>query len=379
MSARYYFENGLRFVKPYYTVQKINVKGRWYGQKVLDVLASEFRDFDENYYKESIRNNNISIERFHSKYKPLEIIKGEKLLDLNLRGGDVLVRNIHKHERPVLDCDSVNHKISIIYQDDDLVVINKPSGIPIHPVQSYYYNSIVEILKADLNLKEIFPCHRLDKLTSGVSILTKNFEKASEIQKKIRENGFEKSYLARVLGNFDNTINNLDNDDKNIIYNKDLNEITCNDPLTIIDVKRGFSNIAEPKEASTVFKRVKYNEELNESIVLCKPITGRTHQIRLHLRNLGHPIVNDPIYGPMGFQKKKIRNGLVDIETFQEVERFTSERRSDLETDKSCEECGMMIYKSEADFQNLYLHAITYKAKDNSMSFVAPPPSWADI
>ncbi|GME78155.1 unnamed protein product [[Candida] boidinii] len=122
MSTRYYFENGLRFVKPYYTVQKISVKGRWYGQKLLDVLASEFRDFDENYYKESIENNNISIERFHSKYKPLEIIKGEKLLNLNLRGGDVLVRNIHKHERPVLDCDTVDHKIPIIHQDDDLVL-----------------------------------------------------------------------------------------------------------------------------------------------------------------------------------------------------------------------------------------------------------------
>jgi 23S rRNA-/tRNA-specific pseudouridylate synthase len=91
--------------------------------------------------------------------------------------------------------------IPIIYEDDDLLVVNKPPSIPCHPCGSFNHNSIIEILKNEQKYKDLNLLHRLDKLTSGVLMMTKSKENCQGIQEKFKNEKIEKMYFARVSGN----------------------------------------------------------------------------------------------------------------------------------------------------------------------------------
>lgn len=81
-------------------------------------------------------------------------------------------------------------------------MINKPSSIPTHPTGRYVKNSITELLKLQENLTSLYPCYRLDRLTSGVLILSKDSKTSGEVHDKVREKGVVKHYVARVTGKF---------------------------------------------------------------------------------------------------------------------------------------------------------------------------------
>lgn len=111
---------------------------------------------------------------------------------------DILQTTGHKHEAQVV----YYEKIPVIHQDENVIVVDKPSSVPVHPTGRFYYNSVTELIKIQENLPNIFPCYRLDKLTSGVLVLGKTGEVAGMIHKKIKEKGITKNYLARVSGYF---------------------------------------------------------------------------------------------------------------------------------------------------------------------------------
>jgi hypothetical protein len=134
--------------------------------------------------------------------------------------------------------------------------------------------------------------HRLDKLTSGLVILAKS----SEIATRYMAQAYHKEYLARVLGEFP-----LGNEDAD-------GEIIVDQPIACIDRSRGVHAVRAEggKDAQTAFRRLSFNG--HTSVVRCRPRTGRTHQIRVHLQWLGFPIANDRSYGGHSFVSNTCTN-----------------------------------------------------------------------
>lgn len=382
----YKIKEGVRYVEPYFQNIKTTVKSRWLDRTVLDILSSEFRNISRTEYKNRLEKDEIKVihrkkmtkkerkqqrEMNGNKVNEFEVIKYPQILQYKLRDNDVIERLEHIHERSVAGID--RSSVDIIYEDEDTLVVNKPSGIPIHPVQNYYYNSFMQILQHEgwpgrSGNEQLRPCFRLDKLTSGICIFAKNTETARKIQMDIQSRYVEKVYLARVKGLFPD------------------GKVDCNDEVIVLDTKKGKEEGILRKNAQTIFEKVKYNKELDESIVMCWPKTGRTHQIRIHLRNLQHPIVNDPLYGYgklMSLEKfTEFGNyHVVSNECFEKIKKEADENRTQVESDERCDICGVKLYnQSRREDLVMYLHAFEYRLKEEGgWSYKTNWPKWSEI
>lgn len=158
----------------------------------------------------------------------------------------------------------------VIYEDDDVIVMNKPAGLLSEPRGQY----CPEKTMADYG----YVAHRLDRDTSGVVIMAKTEEVQKFLKRQFQDRTVHKTYVAVVCGR------------------PKLDEARIDLPL-IRDLKRPttFRVDANGKEAETFYKVLKTNDVY--SMVELKPTTGRTHQLRVHMKYLGHPILGDPVYG----------------------------------------------------------------------------------
>ncbi len=172
--------------------------------------------------------------------------------------------------------------LNIIYEDDSLLVLNKPAGIPVHPSMAHYTNSLSNAIKfyfEKIKLKKkIRPVNRLDKDTSGIVVFAKNEYIQECLINQMANNTFKKEYIAVV----DGILNK-----KSGIINKSI----ARKENSIIE--RCVSTYGKP--SITNYKVIKEYE--NYSVVKCNLITGRTHQIRVHFSFIGHPILSDTLYG----------------------------------------------------------------------------------
>lgn len=229
----------------------------------MEVFQTEFRDRPAEYYARAIAQGQVTINGTE-----------KSTLDTVVRNGDYISHLLHRHEPPVKDS-----PIGIVYEDDMIMAINKPAGIPVHPAGRYHFNSVVEVLRYERGGNwNPMPCNRLDRLTSGLMFIAKNKDAAEEMMHQLKTRTIFKTYVARVKGRFPD------------------GEIEVDKPILSISPKLGLNMVkADGKPAVTVFERVRYVPEGDYSVVLAKPKTGRTHQIRVHLQFLGHPITNDPV------------------------------------------------------------------------------------
>ncbi|KAJ3338840.1 hypothetical protein HDU93_008975, partial [Gonapodya sp. JEL0774] len=267
----YYFEGGLRKVRPYFWTYNAHAKQRWLGRTLLDVFVSEFKDATEEYYRKAIESRLI-------------VVSGRPIsADYVIRDGDKISHSIHRHEPPV-GC----QEIEVVDKDSTpgVVVISKPAGLTVHPSGRYHHNTLLYILRREYS--DLFGngtpqlVNRLDRLTSGLMLIASTTERSREMDRALRGRSVKKEYICRVLGVFPE------------------NPVTVNQPMVTVSHKLALNSVVEDpsdpnaKPAITEFVRLSTNGFT--SVVKARPRTGRTHQIRVHLQWLGFPIANDPLY-----------------------------------------------------------------------------------
>lgn len=209
------------------------------------------------------------------------------------KSGDEIVINVP--DLKPLETLPQNIPLDIVYEDDDLLVVNKPKGMVVHPAAGNYDGTLVNAL--------LYHCgdslsgingvmrpgivHRIDKDTSGLLIVAKNDFAHTGLAEQIKEHSFHRAYECVVHGNI--------KEDKGTI-----NQPIGRNPK---DRKKMAVTFKNSKSATTHFEVIKRYGEFTH--VRCVLETGRTHQIRVHMAYIGHPVAGDEVYGP-----KKVQKGL---------------------------------------------------------------------
>ncbi len=246
----------------HFYIQKAWTKERWVGIPLIDLLTTEFLTRDKNYYLKAISAGAIEIN--DKKAAPNQ----------KLKHGDVISHLIHLHEPE-------QPKIEIISDEGDYIVVNKPSGIPCHPVGYYRKYCVTKTLFSD---EKVGCINRLDIPVSGVLIVARdNKAKVTDMLQDAT-----KIYIAKVKGEFPEYVE-------------------VEEPILVDSATKTCSVSPDGKYSKTIFSLLKY--ENGHSIVKCQPITGRTHQIRVHIKHLGYPINNDTVYGGLSEENMVKKQG----------------------------------------------------------------------
>ena len=248
-------------------------------------------------YKITDSGQNIRIDSFLRKHgysmqnltllkkMPESILKnGEwSYMQTTLQAGDILTVRIQE-ETSSPNIPAVNLPIDIVYEDEDIIVINKAAGMPIHPSLNNYRNSLANALMwyyEQQNKPFIFRCtNRLDRDTSGLTVVSKHLISGSILSTMTKNREVHREYLAVVKGSVTPAAGTicapLARKEGTIIERT-------------VDFKHG-------EEAITHYRLVK--EANGHSLVSLKLETGRTHQIRIHMKYLGFPLIGDYLYNP---------------------------------------------------------------------------------
>ena len=176
--------------------------------------------------------------------------------------------------------------LDILYEDDYLLIVNKKSGMVVHPAAGNYSHTLVNALLYRFNLSHkdnIRPgiVHRIDKDTSGVLVVAKDDKTHDLLSEMIKEKKVERIYFALVEG----------------IIMHDTGDIDAPIGRDTVNRQKMMVTDVNSKDAFTHFRVLKRYKKENKTLIECKLKTGRTHQIRVHMEYIGHPIYNDPVYG----------------------------------------------------------------------------------
>ncbi len=228
-----------------------------------------------------------------SRSKVQNLIKEKKVLvnnhqeksHYNLRLADVIT--YEKYTNKQLELKEENIPLNIIYEDDDILIINKPAGLVVHPGNGHESGTLVNALVyygKELSSKddEIRPglVHRIDKDTSGLLAIAKNDEAELYLKSQLSDHTMHREYIALVNGIIDENQAKID-------------APIGRDPKSPV---KFCVNVAKGRESITYFTVLKrYSEKV--TLVSCRLLTGRTHQIRVHMDYIGHPVIGDPVYG----------------------------------------------------------------------------------
>ena len=172
----------------------------------------------------------------------------------------------------------VNADIRVLFEDEAVIVLNKPAPLPVHACGRFNRNTLQFILNVVWHPLRPRSVHRLDANTTGVTVLCKTRHFASVVQPQFEHGEVEKHYLARVQGH------------------PPHDEFTCEAPVSAEAGKLGGRTVDEAGLAAHTEFRVLTRDADGTALLLARPLTGRTNQIRIHLWHLGFPIVGDAAY-----------------------------------------------------------------------------------
>lgn len=234
----------------------------------------------DKYLSEKLDLSRSKIQRLIDNKK---VIVNNKFVSANykIKMGDLIEVNDDLNYE--INIEKENIPLDIVYEDDDLLIVNKESGMVTHPAPGHYTKTLVNALlyKFDISsTTDIRPgiVHRLDKDTSGLMVVAKNEKTHEKLSEMIKNKEVKRHYIALVEGVIQHETGTIDAPIGRDQYDRQK--------MAVTDING--------KDSITHFKVLKRYK--NKTLVECILETGRTHQIRVHMKYINHPVVNDPIY-----------------------------------------------------------------------------------
>lgn len=239
--------------------------------RIDKVLGHHFSQFSRSHLQKWIEDGNVKVNG--------QVVKPKYKLAV----GDQVVITPEAPQK--IDLAPENIPLDIVYEDDDVVVVNKPQGMVVHPAPGHPNHTLVNALLYHCPLStingEFRPgiVHRIDKDTSGLLMVAKNDMAHRSLAAQLKAKTNKREYVALVHG----------------VIKQDTGTIDAPIGRSRKDRKKQ-AIVADGRHAVTHFKVLKRFRHY--TLVSCRLETGRTHQIRVHMKSIGHPLAGDPLYGP---------------------------------------------------------------------------------
>jgi 23S rRNA pseudouridine1911/1915/1917 synthase len=262
-------------------MNKIKIDSQYTGQRLDSFLSTVLKDLSRNQIQRAIRLGQVVVN--NSTAKPSQILKV----------GDLVEYEISKSEKELPLAERGD--IEIIFENSDFMIVNKPADLVVHPAHANKTHTLVNyLLKINPVIAEAVYdpskqvsvdrpgiVHRLDKDTSGLLIVAKNKESLQKLSRLIHGHHLEKKYMALVYGTTEKSgtietfLKRSDKDRRKMEISKMLGKEAITEYLTVSNYKY---------------------QNADFSLLELTPVTGRTHQLRVHLKSIGHPVIGDQTY-----------------------------------------------------------------------------------
>lgn len=271
-----------------------------------------------------VRNNDVieilNIQSNDNKEASEGLNKSKNTKDLNNRSNIFNLEEEGNFDKEIKTIKRVKMPLRIVYEDSDLIVVDKKAGVVVHPVYKHMEDTLVNGLahyfynkKENIKFRAV---HRLDKETSGVIIFSKNLEAHDFLSSQFEKREVSKTYYAVVIGDFNEYLRKKHKSDsiELISYIKRNGDelkkkyVSTNDQKGDISVtKVTFERYWSYERMNKIYKGVRF------SLLKVEPKTGRTHQIRVHLSEAGFPILGDIIYSDSKFKRMMLHANSIKI------------------------------------------------------------------
>lgn len=244
------------------------------GERLDKFLAEELSEMSRSHIQKLIKDGHISVNQ-----KPVKA-------NYKLSAGDEITVSVPEPEIPDILPEDI--PLDIIYEDDDILVVNKPKGMVVHPAPGHYSGTLVNAIMYHCrdNLSGINGVtrpgivHRIDMDTTGSLLICKNDRAHQSLAEQLKEHSITRKYHAIVHGNLKEDTG------------------TVNAPIGRHPVDRKKMSVNAPNSRHAVTHYRVLERFGNYTYIECQLETGRTHQIRVHMSSIGHPILGDTVYGP---------------------------------------------------------------------------------
>ena len=273
------------------------------GLRLDQYIAGRCMDLSRSYIQKLIKESRVTINK-NIQTKTKTAVQESDIVNVSLPDPKEL--EIKPQDIP----------LDILYEDNDVLVVNKPKGMVVHPAPGHYEDTLVNAVLYHCrdNLSGINGVlrpgivHRIDKDTTGALIVCKNDKAHQKIANQLRAHTITRSYRAIVYNNF--------SEDEGMI-NAPIGRHPTNRKKRMVTEKNS-------KEAITHYKVLDHlNHKFN--YIECRLETGRTHQIRVHMSHIGHPLLGDEVYGPANSKFKNLQGQTLHAATLGFIHPTTEE------------------------------------------------------